>query len=145
MLAEFPAFSLRPQAYRHFIYLFGVRHIHQNTHVEVKGQFARVIALLSPCGSGELNPGLQAWLQAPSPDELSQQLSFVPLSKLGGRKNSLTCPVQLLAAACIAQPVVPPPCHSHSDWGSILHVAHCGSSVSVSTWEGGLLWLKASL
>lgn len=125
MLLALPAFSLRPQTYKHVIYLFGVRHTYHNTHVEVKGSLPEPVPSFHHVGLGieERSSGLTASTirLAHSPAELSQQLGSGPLRKLRGLKNSLTCPVQLLAVACIAWLVVlfhvtttvTGGCHSH--------------------------------
>jgi hypothetical protein len=52
-----------------FIYLFISvlhRYAHAMAHVEVKGQFLRVISLLPPGRVWESDSGCQAWQQVPS-------------------------------------------------------------------------------
>lgn len=57
-----------------FIYLFISvlhRYAHAMAHVEVKGQFLRVISLLPPGRVWESDSGCQAWQQVPSPTKPS--------------------------------------------------------------------------
>ena len=49
-----------------------------STYVEVRGQLAGVGSFLLPCASQELNPGSQAWQQAPYPlSHLAGSVTFV--------------------------------------------------------------------